>query len=147
MSNDLPSFDDQYIVSVVGSVRSPGDFDYGTGITLQDVLLQAGGFTQEAENSKIEVSRVMEYNILSDKLIPKRTIIRTIKIGNDLLLSDEAQAFTLQPMDEIFVRANPDFEPVRHIILSGEVKYPGKYTIMNKKMENAYRRRLKLARD
>ena len=35
-------------------------------MTLQDVILQAGGLTQQAEGSRIEVSRIMEYDISSN---------------------------------------------------------------------------------
>ena len=48
------------------------------------------------------------------------------------MLSDEAKEFILQPFDQIFVRENPDFEAARNIILSGEVKYPGTYTLLSK---------------
>ena len=58
-------------------------FDFGVGMTLQDVLLQAGGLTQQAEGSRVEVSRIMDYDISSNKLKPRMTIVKTIKIGDD----------------------------------------------------------------
>ena len=101
-------------------------------MTLQDVLLQAGGLTQQAEGSKIEVSRIMDYDISSNKLKPIRAVVKNIKIGEDLMLSSEAQEFTLQPFDQIFVRENPDYEEAVNIVLSGEVKYPGTYSLLSK---------------
>ena len=44
----------------------------------------------------------------------------------------EAQKFILQPFDQVFVRENPDFEAAKNIVLSGEVKYPGTYTLLSK---------------
>ena len=38
----------------------------------------------------------------------------------------------LQPYDQIFVRLNPNFHPVRNVVISGEVKYPGTYSIIRK---------------
>ena len=128
----IDDFDDEFSVSVLGAVRSVGDFDFGVGMTLQDVLLQAGGLTQQAEGSRVEVSRIMDYDISSNKLKPRRTVVKTIKIGEDLVLSSEAQEFTLQPFDQVFVRENPDFEAAKNIVLSGEVKYPGTYTLLSK---------------
>jgi len=101
-------------------------------MTLQDVLLQAGGLTQQAEGSRVEVSRIMDYDISSNKLKPRITVIKTIKIGDYLVLSAEAEEFILQPFDQIFVRENPNFEPAKNISLSGEVKYPGTYTLLSK---------------
>ena len=59
-------------------------------------------------------------------------MVKTIKIGDDLVLSSEAQSFLLQPFDQVFVRENPDFEPAKNVILMGEVKYPGTYTLLRK---------------
>jgi len=128
----VDDFDDEFTVSVSGAVRAGGAFDFGVGMSLQDILLQAGGLTQQAEGSRVEVSRIMDYDISSNKLKPRRIVVKTIKIGDDLILSNEAQSFLLQPFDQVFVRENPDFEPAKNIVLIGEVKYPGTYTLLRK---------------
>ena len=128
----VDDFDDQFFVSVFGSVRSSGDYEFGVGMNLQDVLLQSGGLTQQAENSKIEISRVMDYDISSNKIKPRRTIVKNIKVGEALILSTEAQEFMLQPFDQIFVRENPDYDEPVNVVLSGEVKYPGTYSLLTK---------------
>ena len=128
----VDDFDDEFFVSVLGSVRRPGTFNYGVGMSLQDILLQAGGLTQQAEGSRVEVSRIMDYDISTNRLKPRRTIIKRIMIGNDLVMSDDAQMFELKPFDQVFVRENPDFEAAKNIILSGEVRYPGIYTLLSK---------------
>ena len=128
----VDDFDDDFSVSVLGAVRKAGSFDFGDGMTLQDVLLQAGGLTRQAEGSRVEVSRIMDYDISSNKLKPRIAIVKKIKIGDDLVLSTKAEEFLLQPFDQIFVRENPDFEAAKNIVLSGEVKYPGIYTLLSK---------------
>ena len=128
----VDDFDDEFFVSVFGSVRGAGEFEFGVGMTLQDVLLQAGGLSQQAEGSKIEVSRIMDYDISSNKLEPRRAVIKNIVIGSDLILSSEAQKFLLQPFDQVFVRENPDYEEPVNIVLTGEVKYPGTYSLLSK---------------
>jgi polysaccharide export outer membrane protein len=125
-------FDDKFFVSVLGAVRKAGSFNFGDGITLQDVLLQAGGLSRRAEGSRVEVSRIMNYDISTNKLKPRMAVVKKIKIGDDLLLSAEAEEFLLQPFDQIFVRQNPDFETAINISLLGEVKYPGIYTLLHK---------------
>ncbi len=128
----IDDFDDIFSVIVHGAVRKSGIYDYGISMTLQDILLKAGGITQEAEGSRVEISRIMNYNASTKKLKPQRTIVKTIPIGDELILSLEAQEFQLEPFDQIFVRSNPDFEPAQNIVLSGEVKYPGVYTLSRK---------------
>jgi protein involved in polysaccharide export with SLBB domain len=128
----IDDFDDDFNISVQGSVRSPGDFNYGDGMSLQSALFLAGGLTQQAEGSRVEISRIMEYDINSNKLKPRRAVVKNVKVGNDLVLSQEAENFELQPYDQIFVRSNPDFEPVINVQILGEVKYPGTYSILRK---------------
>ena len=125
-------FDDEFTVSVFGEVRSPGDFEYGEGMTLQDVLIQSKGITKKAEGSRIEVSRIMDYDLSADIVKPRRTIIKNIFIGENFMLNTEAQELLLQPFDQIFVRENPNYEEPVNIILSGEVKYPGTYSLISK---------------
>ena len=128
----VDDFEDRFFVSVDGAVRLAGEFDFGIGMTLQDALIQAGGLKQQAEGSRVEVSRIMDYDTSSNKLKPIRTIVKKIKIGDNLVLSSKAQEFKLQPFDQIFVRNNPLFEIPINIILSGEVKYPGRYSLISK---------------
>ena len=128
----IDDFDDNFNISVEGAVRNPGDFNFGDGMSLQSALFLAGGLTQQAEGSRVEISRIMEYDINSNKLKPRRAIVKNVKVGNDLVLSQEAENFELQPYDQIFVRSNPDFEPVINVQILGEVKYPGTYSILRK---------------
>jgi protein involved in polysaccharide export with SLBB domain len=126
----VDDFDDNYSVSIYGSVRLGGSFAFGNGMTLQDVILQAGGLKLSAEGSRIEVSRIIDYNIATNKLDPRRAVVKVVKIDKDLILSAEAKDFIIHPLDQIFVRANPDFKPRKNVKIIGEVTYPGSYTIL-----------------
>jgi polysaccharide export outer membrane protein len=128
----IDDFNDDFEISVKGAVRKPGSFYFGSGMNLQAALILSGGLTQQAQGSRVEVSRIMEYDISSNKLKPRRTIVKNIKIGNDLVLSDNAEEFILQPYDQIFVRYNPNFEPAVNVTILGEVEYPGTYSILRK---------------
>ena len=128
----LADFEDVFSVSVFGAVRNPGEFEFGEGMTLQDVLLRSHGLMQTAENSKIEISRVMEYDVSTNSLSPKKTIIKTIKVNNNLEISELAEQFLLEPYDQIYVRENPDYKAPENITIEGEVKYPGQYSILRK---------------
>ncbi len=128
----IDDFDDDFYISVQGAVRSGGDFDYGDGMSLQSALFLAGGLTQQAEGSRVEVSRIMEYDINTNKLKPRRAVVKNVIIGNDLTLSNEAEEFELQPYDQVFVRSNPDFEPAINVKVMGEVRYPGTYSVLRK---------------
>ena len=126
------NFTDVLKVSVFGAVRKPGDYDYGENFTLKDVILMSGGLKQESANNRIEISRIIDYDKTSNKVIPIRAIVSTIQIGNDLSISEEAKKFILQPYDHIYIRTNPDFETPKKVFINGEVMYPGVYSLTRK---------------
>jgi protein involved in polysaccharide export with SLBB domain len=123
---------DDFDVTISGGVRIPNTFSFGEGITLSDVILMAGGLAQEASGSKIDVSRIVDYDAETNQLKSKRAIVRSFDISKNSTLSDEALNFPLEPYDQIAVRLNPDYEAVRTVVLSGEVQYPGVYSLLTK---------------
>ena len=77
----VDEFDDEFFISVQGAVRSAGTFSFGNGMNLQSALILSGGVTQQAQGSRVEVSRIMEYDIATNKLKPRRTVVKNIEIG------------------------------------------------------------------
>jgi len=123
---------DDFEVTISGAVRLPNIFSFGEGITLSDLLIMAGGLAQEASGAKIDISRTVDYDAETNQIKSKRTLVRSFKISNDGRLSDEAMNFALEPYDQVAVRFNPNFQEVRTITLSGEVQFPGLYSLMSK---------------
>ena len=126
-------FMDEYQVTISGGVRVPNTFSFGNGITLSDILTMAGGLVPEASGGKIDVSRVLELDDETNILKAQRELVRSFKITDEGLLSEKALDFELEPFDEIAVRINTDFEEVRTIYLTGEVEFPGKYSLISNK--------------
>lgn len=125
-------FKDELRFSVIGAVRTPGEYNYGDGLMLKDALYLAGGLRKDAAYNRIEVSRAVDFVSSSGVLVPIRTIVKTIEIGDDLKLDKSSEVFVIQPYDQIMVRTEPNFELQKNIVLMGEVMYPGVYTILNK---------------
>lgn len=118
-------FDEASSVQISGAVNNPGIFQYGAGMTLGDVLLMAGGFRLAAATNRIEVFRlVIEENE------PTMTVIAALEVDRDILESNGNLDFKLQPYDEIMVRYVPDFEYQQIVELQGEVRFPGKYSLV-----------------
>ncbi|MDO9185588.1 MAG: SLBB domain-containing protein [Bacteroidia bacterium] len=125
-------FKDEFVFSVIGAVRSPGDYTYGDGITLKDALYLAGGLKKEAAKNRIEISRAVDFVSSSGVLTPIRTIIKTIQVADDFKIDKTSEGFIIQPYDQILVRTEPNFELQQNIVLQGEVMYPGVYPLLNK---------------
>ncbi|MAZ54384.1 MAG: hypothetical protein CMP55_01065 [Flavobacteriales bacterium] len=123
---------DDFEVTISGAVRLPNTFSFGVGITLADILMMSGGLAQEASGAKIDISRIVDYDAEKNQIKSKRTLVRSFNISNDGNLSNEAMNFSLEPFDQVAVRVNPNYQKVRTITLSGEVKFPGVYSLISK---------------
>lgn len=121
------TFSDAATIGVSGSVREPGEFAYGKEMTLRNALTLAGGFRLEASRSRIDIYRVL---IVNDN--PTRTVVATVQVDDKFNLRDAGGSeFILLPFDEVVVRNTPDFELQQYVFVNGEVKYPGKYALIN----------------
>ena len=123
---------DNFEVVISGGVRKPNTFSFGEGVNLSNIISMAGGLSQEASGGKIDISRIVDYDPETNHLKSKRAIVRSFDISKNGQLSEEALDFSLEPYDQIAVRNNPDFEEVRTVVISGEVTYPGVYSLLSK---------------
>ncbi|MDF1694600.1 MAG: SLBB domain-containing protein [Saprospiraceae bacterium] len=122
---DKGQYLDETFISVQGSVREPNRFKYDESLTLKDVLLLSKGLTIDAANNKIDIYRLEFKN--NNKT---RTLVTNVSVDENYnTLSGGTVA--LQPFDQIIVRKAPEFEKQREVFVTGEVKYPGKYYLMN----------------
>lgn len=126
-------FASTFPVEVYGSVKKPGQYNFGTRMTLQDLLILAGGFKSEALNQKIELHRVIEFDEEENRSKPIRDLYETINLDFNFINAAEGN-IELMPYDQIFVRSIPGFTTPTTIDVVGEVIYPGKYPLENRGM-------------
>lgn len=121
-------FVEEGYIRVTGSVRKPGEYRYAKSLTLYDALLMANGLKLEAATNRVEVFRV-----ILDSINPVRTVVASIQIDKSMNIIDlKNRDFELQPYDQIVVRSIPDFGFQKIVNLTGEVKYPGQYALIDK---------------
>lgn len=102
-------------VSLYGGIKLPGIYELVMGETLYDIIKVSGGFTKNADSTKIDITRFVND---SDKV--------------DIVISniDEAKQTILKDEDFIRVRYKKDYKRWDEVRVTGEVKYPGKYVII-----------------
>jgi protein involved in polysaccharide export with SLBB domain len=122
---DQSVYFDESFVTVQGAVRNPQDFRYDPSLTLKDVLLQAGGLRLEAAKNKIDIFRVEFQN--NNKT---RTLVANASVDENLEIINGGD-FVLKPFDQIVVRTAPEFELQRQVRITGEVKYPGNFFLVD----------------
>jgi protein involved in polysaccharide export with SLBB domain len=119
------SLQDIPVITIAGSVRTPGSFQYRKGLALEDVILLAGGFTNDAANHKIEISRLEKNK--ADTLANK--LIDILRVDVDADLHQQKNKTLLQPLDYIFVPRLLNYHTLGNIQIRGEVLYAGDYTL------------------
>ncbi|WP_377476847.1 SLBB domain-containing protein [Olivibacter oleidegradans] len=117
-----------YKIQIDGEVRNAGTYDFAEGMTLKELIVQAGGFTEAASAKRIEIARrIKESNVMSQSAHTSE--IYHVNIERDL---SGAEDFVLQPFDVINVRLAKGYQRQRSVRIEGEVLYPGQYILTRK---------------
>ena len=117
-------------VTVAGEVAKPGTYVYADNMTLEDAIMLAGGLLESASTVKIDVSRRVK-NPTSDTPSEDVGELFTFSFKDGYVLDNEV-GFVLQPYDHIMVRRSPGYETQRLVHVTGEVVFPGSYTMTKK---------------
>jgi protein involved in polysaccharide export with SLBB domain len=127
-------------VSINGVVRSPGTYSIKTGMTLKDLILEAGGLNDNVYRYRVEVARIDPLNKNLDEYAEVITFNMDEKFSVSFVSLDEGTKkefsaasgfFQLNPYDLVSIRPDPYFSNQRKVTISGEVLYPGQYIILN----------------
>ncbi|HZY38647.1 MAG TPA: SLBB domain-containing protein [Mucilaginibacter sp.] len=119
---------DSYTVTIKGAVRNAGDYVYSDSLSVEGLIVRAGGFSQGASTKRIEVARRTSGANPNMKNTPVAVVF---KVDVDSLLNGTAR-FALKPFDIVSVYAMPGYEKQKTVKVEGEVLYPGYYTIQKK---------------
>jgi protein involved in polysaccharide export with SLBB domain len=116
---------DSFNVFIQGEIRKPGKFDYVEGLTLKDLILQAGGFTDAAYKS-IEIARLIKRDSIEQKDFRAAEIITT-QIDGDI--STAAASIQLNAFDVVTIRRKAGYLLPESVNVNGQVQYPGPYAL------------------
>jgi protein involved in polysaccharide export with SLBB domain len=114
----------QYTVQIAGEVMNPYTYPFvDTGMRLTDLVFAAGGVTEKALIGKAELTR---YQIKDGQ--ERESIHMEVDLAA-ALAGDEQANIKLQPYDVVTVRQLSNWRSAEHVVLTGEVKFPGSYPI------------------
>lgn len=117
-------------VNINGEVLSPGQYQWAANMTIEDLVMKAGGLTDAASVAKVTVSRR-----LVDPKATKATseLAKTYSFAlKDGFVIDGTPGFLLEPYDIVHVFRSPGFHTPRTITIEGEVNFAGSYTLEKK---------------
>lgn len=128
-------FSETFKVNLFGQVNKPGSYTFGSSLTLQDLLIKAGGFKSDAFTNEIELRRVVDYSEEEGRQVPILSTIKKFNVDYKFLNPEnQNNKIELRPYDQIFVRSIPEFEVPTTISIVGEVELPGAYPLLRKDM-------------
>ena len=127
-------------VTVHGAVRNPGAYAFADSMTLRDAVLMAGGLTDDADLTVAEVARLAPEPVSDGDSL---AVVLRIPLDSSFIVDEtgyvrrrtgtrNAPNIRLNPYDQVFLRRQPGWRPQANVTISGEVRYPGRYTLLTK---------------
>nr|MBC7612858.1 SLBB domain-containing protein [Pseudopedobacter sp.] len=122
---------EEYKVQISGDVIAPGEFPYANNMSLEELIIKAGGLKESATTDRVEISRRVSNEISKAGSLEARSA-QIFQVNVDKDLKANGASFILQPFDIVVVRSAPGYEAQKQVKIEGEVLYPGTYTITRK---------------
>ena len=119
----------RYVI-IEGEVLSPGEYQWAANMTLEDLVMKAGGLTDAASVVKVDVSRRLvdpKATVAGSELA--KTYTFSLKEG---FVIDGTPGFILEPYDIIQVFRSPGYREPRLVSIDGEVNFAGHFTLEKK---------------
>lgn len=117
-------------ITIEGEVATPGTFVYEANMTVEDLIMQAGGLLESASTVRIDVSRRIK-NPASKEQPDSIANVFTRSFKDGYVVSEDLD-FVLLPYDYVYVRRSPGYAEQGKVKVSGEVIFPGDYVLTHK---------------
>ncbi len=117
-------------VEVFGEVARPGKYIFADNMTLEDLIIQAGGLLESASTVKVDVSRRIK-DRKSTEVSATIGEMYTFALKDGFVVDGEA-GFVLEPYDQVYVRRSPGYQQQVNVTITGEILYDGTYALTNK---------------
>ncbi|MBR3074767.1 MAG: SLBB domain-containing protein, partial [Bacteroidales bacterium] len=115
-------------IVVTGYVANPGKYQYADHTTVEDIILMAGGLVEGASSAKVDIARRIN---ISGSTEATDTVAHVFSVSiKDGLVEDGSGGFELEPNDVVSVRRSPTYIEQRNVTITGEVTFPGQYTLV-----------------
>ncbi len=110
----------EYGTVAIGAVRKPGLYPFAEPASLRDLVAAAGGLARSADISRIEITNLAPEHERSKRGVERRYVdLHEEPMGDVVLRAGDIVRFSAKQVD-----AEPGT-----VLLAGEVRYPGVYTI------------------
>ncbi len=111
------------VVRVDGRVKVPGEYPLEPNMTVADLIRAGGGLADDAYGADAELTR---YEVLANGARSTQLIQVNLAAA---LTGDPTANVRVQPFDFLSIKEVPEWSAQESVTLTGEVRFPGRYSI------------------
>ena len=142
--DSIPPLSETYYVAIAGRVNKPGRFPWRPGMTLRDLVQLArgpaiGAYLKEAEIARLpqdrsggQLATTVRVPLDSTYLFERTADGRFVGPPGLPVPASGAAEVQLEPYDNVLIMQEPQFDLQRAVVVSGQVRYPGTYSLRSK---------------
>src|SRR6266446_3728439 len=142
--DSLPPLSETYYVAIAGRVNKPGRFPWRPGMTLRELVQLArgpkvGAYLKEAEIARLpedrsrgQLATTIRVPLDSTYLFERPADGRFVGPPGVAVPASGAAEVPLEPYDNVLIMQEPQFDLQRAVVVSGQVRYPGTYSLRSK---------------
>src|SRR5712671_1520166 len=140
----VPPLTEGYYVAIAGMVTKPGIYPWTPGMTLRELVLLArgprvGAYLNDAEITRLPRARAqgtladtIHVRLDSTYLFERDSAGRYAGPPGPAVPERGSAEVTLEPYDNVLILKQPDFSLQRTVVVTGEVRFPGTYSLLSK---------------
>lgn len=121
----VPPYNKQSTLGINGEVPKPIETEYKDGDKLSDLIKLSHGILNSADLSSVEITRLANDGRSIEKIYADISDWKGDLYSSELLKGD----IDLQPGDRVYIKKKKNWKIPSYVKITGEVNYPGKYTI------------------
>src|SRR5229473_1203790 len=142
--DSVPPLKEGFYVAIAGAVNKPGMYSWRPTMTLRDLMLLArgpkvGAYLKEAEVARLpadrsqgQLAQTIRVPMDSTYLFDRDSMGRYVGPPGLSVPRSGAPEVTLLPYDNVLILKQPDFNLQRTVVVAGEVRFPGTYSLIAK---------------
>ncbi|WP_439648012.1 SLBB domain-containing protein [Belliella calami] len=117
---------EEIYVQITGEVSKPGTYPFSNKMTVEDLIIMAGGLREAANTKDIEISRR-----ISEPEAGTFSVLVPVSVNIDF--SQTGSKEILEPFDNVIIRRKPNFTLEKMVFIEGQVNSPGAFAVQSAK--------------
>ncbi|EOZ92023.1 putative polysialic acid transport protein [Indibacter alkaliphilus LW1] len=113
---------EEFYVQINGEVKNPGTYPYSRNMSVEELILMAGGLREAANTKDVEIARRSQ-----DTAVGAFSQLLPVKLNADL--TPQQNPTSLEPFDMVTVRRKPNFTLDKLVQVEGQVNSPGIFSV------------------